>query len=208
MNKQVFHIGSRGIGNDIVLNEPHILPKHARIIVQKDGLQYLEERAPGAIVFVNGMRVKRKVIRATDQISFARMPFSVNRYFKVEGGLIKSLRQPNDFSEEFEELRVIYDDYIRAKEAIEKAAKRKELMLDPLLAVPVAGIFLRNIARSMTSGKSRTTRMEAMQNIRHEFFKLYKCPNPECNRPLGEIPWVTLAEDVNCEKCHAIWIKK
>ena len=208
MNKQVFHIGSRGIGNEIVLNDPHISPKHARIVVQKDGLQYIEEQSRSAPVLVNGVRVKRKVIRQSDQISLGRSPFSIHRHFKVKDGVIRELRASNDFSEEFEELRFVYEEYIQAKEAIEKSAKKKELLFDPLLAVPVAGIFLRNIARSMTSGKSRTTRMEAIQNLRYEFFKLYKCPNPDCGKSLGEVPWKTLAAQASCDKCHVIWIKK
>ncbi|WP_282782447.1 FHA domain-containing protein [Phaeodactylibacter xiamenensis] len=207
MNKKVFNIGSRGIKNDIVLNNPQIQPKHARIVIQKDGLQYIEERSQIAQVRVNGVRVKRKVIRPRDHIKLANVPFSIHRYFKIEDEIIQSLRVPNDFSEEFEELRSIYSDYIKAKETIEKSTKRIDMLFDLLLAVPFVGVLLRNIARSVSGSKTRITRMEKIQDLRYEFFKVYRCPNPDCRRQLGEVPWHTLANQELCESCYAIWKK-
>ncbi len=206
MEERIYRIGNWDIGNEIVIRDAQVLPRHARIVRRADGLQFIEELEPEAVVVVNGLRVRRKVFHPADEIFLGRLPFHVHRHFKVEGDTLLGLRIPDDFSEEFQSLRARYDQYVKDREAVERELRKKELLLDPLLAVPVAGIFLRNFARSFTSGKQKTLHMEKLQTIRYAFLEEYRCPNPVCRRSLGEIPWTTWAEQKSCDKCRAIWV--
>ena len=207
MDKKIYTIGSKRLGNEIVLPEAHIMLMHARVVVQQNGLQYIEERDRKAFIQVNGIRVKRKVIKAGDEIILGQTRFSLHRYFKFEQDQITGLRQPNDFSEEFGSLRQIYDNYMEGRERIYREARRKDSVFDPVMLIPFAGVLLRKVLHNELGGKAQINQQEALNNLRHEFSKLYRCPNPDCNKPLGEIPWNTLAEQASCDTCRAIWVQ-
>jgi len=206
MDRKIYTIGSRALGNEIVLPEANIMIMHARIVVQSNGIQYIEKRDNQAQINVNGLMVKRKVFVPSDKIFLAQSLFSITRFFKTSNGVITGLRKLNDFSEEFMELKEVYSGYIEARAKIQKQAQRKDLLLDPLMMIPFAGLVLRKLVSVEAGNKNKINMNEALAKLKHEFQKVYRCPNPDCSKSLGETPWSTLADQRQCSSCQVNWV--
>ena len=137
------------------------------------------------------------------------------------------LKSQNDYSEEFNALKQVYDDYVRAKVKIQSSNQFKTrlfqslpfallgvigmvvgfvgksssvwMMFSLLLAVlaPVVGVYL---------GARQSAKIpQQLQDLTNQFKIDYVCP--KCGTFLGDIPWESLRKKKKCpiSTCQAKW---
>ena len=114
----------RGIDNDLVLSFPNISRTHATITICGPTVYLIEDSDSKNGTYVNGERIKRKIIGDEDTLILATNEFQardlIQSFIKLESKKHKS--DPLDFTEEFAALKSIYEEFIENK----KSAKDKE----------------------------------------------------------------------------------
>lgn len=185
-------------------NEKGIEAKHAEIKALPDGRQLIRENElDPAEIYVNGIRIKQKIVTEKDEIRCGAHRFKLNRYFKLRNGSIVSVRHHNDFREEFLELKTLYSNYFENKLKIEKKMYEKILWITPLLLIPMFGGALKILIDSMMNPQIKIKIEQELNSLRSKFSEQYHCPC--CERPFGVKPWQDLADQKTCPHCHAKW---
>lgn len=206
--------------NDFVVNDPHVSRYHARLIEEKEGGWLLEDLNSTNGTFVNGSQVVRKHIVPTDTILLGS-DYSLD--------IAEVLKHNNDYSEGFDRLQPVYDEYIRNKVRIQSSnvfktrvyqtvpfamiavggamfgflGKENPVLfgLGILIAIcaPVIGIYL--------SARQSAKTPKQLQELVDRFKTDYVCP--KCGAFLGEVPWQSLRNKKQCpvSSCKARWTK-
>ena len=114
--------------NDVVINDPHVSRYHAQMIRTENDTWIIEDLNSTNGTFVNGDQVMKKRIVATDEIRLGDQ-------YKLSLGDV--LKQANDYSEEFNALKEVYDNYIKEKVKIQASNQFKIRILQSLpFAIP------------------------------------------------------------------------
>ena len=162
----------------------------------------------------------KKRIVATDEIRLGDQ-------YKLSLGDV--LKQANDYSEEFNALKEVYDNYIKEKVKIQASNQFKIRILQSLpfaipgiigvvfgflgkgsptlfavsliiaICAPAIGIFL--------GARQSANIPQQLQELTNRFKTAYVCP--KCGVVLGEIPWESLRNRKNCPvaSCKAKWVR-
>lgn len=206
--------------NDVVINDPHVSRYHAQLIRTENDTWIIEDLNSTNGTFVNGDQVMKKRIVATDEIRLGDQ-------YKLSLGDV--LKQANDYSEEFNALKEVYDNYIKEKVKIQASNQFKIRILQSLpfaipgiigvvfgflgkgsptlfavsliiaICAPAIGIFL---------GARQSAKIpQQLQELTNRFKTAYVCP--KCGVFLGEIPWESLRNRKNCPvfSCKAKWVR-
>jgi len=205
--------------NDFVLKGPSVSRYHAILFRNQKGTLILEDLHSTNGTFVDDSQILRKPIRITDQIKLGDEKLDIRQV----------LRENNNYIEEFNGLKQVYDDYIKEKVRIQSSNQFKTRLLQSLpfalpgvvgvllsfagkgnhsifvisliitILAPTIGIYLGAKQSSKTPGK--------LQAINNQFKIKYVCP--KCGTFLGEIPWESLRNRKRCpvSSCKAIWAK-
>ena len=121
--------------NDYVADDPQVSRHHARLVSESDGGWFIEDLASTNGTFVNDIQVIRKRVTKSDQIRLG------THYTLSLPALLKA---GNDYSEEFAQLKTVYDRYIQEKVRIQSANQFKTRLLQSLpFALPgVIGVVV------------------------------------------------------------------
>lgn len=205
--------------NDYVIDDPQVSRHHARLTRDADGGWLLEDLNSLNGTFVNGAQVLKKRIMPADTI---RLGKDRSLDFK------ELLRSKNDYSEEFNALKKVYEDYTREKIKIQSSNQFKTRLFQ---ALPFAFLGIIGLVLNNSVGKGSTlwyaicmvlvicapvvgvylgARQSAkiprqLQDLTNRFKIDYVCP--KCGTFLGDIPWESLKNKKHCpvSSCQAKW---
>lgn len=201
--------------NNVVLNAPGISRFHAALTVSADSPTafLLEDTGsrekistesgelayPGSTngTWANGVMIRQKVVTLQDRIKLADIPLdlpAVVRQALTMAAPVRKKTNPNDFTEEFGQLKHVYESYKTTRLKLQRDAN----LANATKIIPGFGFGLYALA----SLAMKTN--EKMFVLNEEFRIRYVCPN--CKMPLGDFPWETLANQKSCLRCKAIWL--
>lgn len=201
MDKQ-YTIG-RNADNQIPIAQPQVSGRHAVVTVVSDNILVLEDVGSTNGTFVNGVRVKRLLIKPADRVAIGNVPLNLSSLFN---GVCspnalppKPKDDPNDFTDEFAELKDVYEAYRRSKLQLQRGDLTKGTALRAGLAlIPFVGCALGILVCGAISDKEKDFALN------EEFQISYVCP--KCKRFLGFLPWQNLANQKRCTACKTVWV--
>ena len=207
--------------NDYVVDEAYVSRYHARLGRDENGNLFIEDLKSTNGTFVNGNRIMKKKITSSDTVMLgSHYILNVREVIKFD----------NDYSEEFEFLKTVYDDYIKEKIRIQSSNQFKTRLFQslPFAVLGVAGIVIGFVGKRSNGifiislllaicaptigiyfGARQSAKIpELLQNLANKFKIDYVCP--KCGTFLGEVPWESLANKKQCPvtTCRAKWVKK
>jgi pSer/pThr/pTyr-binding forkhead associated (FHA) protein len=218
MEKKELIIGKQG---DYVVNDNYVSRRHARLVREDDGL-YIEDLDSTNGTYVNGKRVKRKKITASDVIVLGE------RYRLDLADAMKNLPMTDaEFTRSFVRLKQTYDDYSESQ--LDISTRVQSPMVSRLLgSVPgllIAGsmmmpmesmsqmgamrmyIMLGGVVISVIGGlvsdnimtKKNRAKQKRLRELNEQFSIDYSCPN--CQTGFGNRSWESLKRQGHCPAC-------
>ena len=195
--------------NAFVIRDPEVSRYHAALTREDNGDLLLEDLDSTNGTFVNDLQIMKKKVSAGDKITLG------TNYTLYVSDLLKI---DNDYSEEFAQLKDVYDNYIREKIKIQSKNQFKTRLFQslPFAMVGVFGIlihFLRKTSNGLLVisfiiaicapvlgiyfGARQAAKIPELLQILANQFKIdYVCP--KCGIFLGEIPWESLHNKKHC----------
>ena len=216
-NKKIHTIG-RAADNSVVSEFEDVSEHHARILVVGREM-ILEDLNSTNGTFVNGSRIRKAVLKPTDQVSVALHPLNIRPIFAK----LLSDSEFNDYTEEFNALKTVYDEYEEEKEKIIKESQRKtsikKFLIMSLPVILFAFFFfgkkyyypiymalnsvLTAFALFLANDKKKD---EKLKQAKIEFTKKYRCPR--CKTYQLSKEWELHRDDKQCPNCKATWAKE
>ncbi|WP_428667053.1 FHA domain-containing protein [Runella sp.] len=212
--------------NTIVLSPGNIGRRHAILTVCSPNTYLLEDLDSKHGTYVNKDRIKRKFVSAEDEIVFATHSYLLKQLL-VMVGLMEKEKDKDDFTEEFEKMKELYEQYLTFKSNevhIQSAIKKmndKLRMAGVLTAPTLAGLtFLLGgpaiitiisgcglISLIPTLGSKFLKLDEKLEQPRLYFANNWKCPKCDDKIQFLNKSWDMLARQKRCGKCNAVWVK-
>jgi predicted RNA-binding Zn-ribbon protein involved in translation (DUF1610 family) len=216
--KSEFTLG-RSPENDIVIDDPFVGRKHLNIVYRSEKELLLEDLDSSNFTFVNGVRIKKKLITLDDQVSLGSYILDTKNLFQEVSKKINESR--TDFTEEFKNIKKVYLDYekkvndyrrksqifpmlIRAFITLCAMASAFFIFSDPQIRYPVmtgAGLLGGIISIAMQRDSKLKDKIDILTA---ELEMVYKCP--KCGRSLISRRWQHWAAKKECETCGAKWV--
>jgi hypothetical protein len=212
-------VGKAG-DNDFVIDDPKVSRYHALLSKDENGALTIEDLNSTNGTYINDIQIIKKKIKLTDKLTLG------SDYTVLVRDIVK---RDDDYSEEFADLKQIYDKYTKDKIHIQSSNQFKTRIFQSL---PIALIGVTGIILSLTShtnhllfivsiiiailapttgiyfGARQAAKIPALlQNLANRFKIDYVCP--KCGTFLGEIPWESLVNKKQCPvpSCKAKWVR-
>jgi pSer/pThr/pTyr-binding forkhead associated (FHA) protein len=223
---QTINIG-RGSGNDVVIPNPDISRKHAKITFITEHVMLLEDTDSSFGTTVNGQRIERKIIGFDDIIVLANqeqinLKDLFSRFVKSEKAAVKEepviarSEDPLDFRADFKKLEKMHEMYVKVTEAMmvntprHQAWLRATFSMTPLLGMAFGPFGMAFGVLGSVVGQILSAELinpsEKKLTLEKEFKRTYICPNPACKRFLGFTPYADLVYQKKCSRCKAQWM--
>ena len=210
----------RAEDNTLVIKDEEVSRYHAVLTRGDTDELILQDLLTTNGTFVNENHIVIKKVSQSDQIRFGTN-FTIR--------LSDLLHNLNDYSEDFAQLKNVYDTYIREKIQIQSKNQFKTRLFQtlPFAAIGIFGVLMGFLGHTNTLllvvsliiavcaptigiylGARQASKIPAlMQNLANKFKIDYVCP--KCGTFLGEIPWESLHNKKNCptSACKAIWVR-
>lgn len=207
--------------NDFVIHDPYVSRYHARLGRDENGTLFIEDTDSANGVFVNGDRIIKKKISLSDKVVLGEHCLL---------NIADVLKFNNDYSEEFEALKSVYEKYIKEKIRIQSSNQFKTRLFQsiPFAVIGLTGLVISFLGKGdnrifavslvlavcaptigIYLGAKQSAKIpEQLQNLANQFKIDYVCP--KCGTFLGEIPWESLLNKRQCpvNSCRAHWAKK
>lgn len=202
---------------------------HARLSIDANGNLSIENLKAANVTYVNGKEIVKKKVQLTDAIEMGKdhynvsLPVVIDLARKLTGVTPPPPPPPPAQKFNIRHLERVWDEYEEEQEAIVKKqqeANRKRMLpimvgsisgiASPLLmtvagsalfvTVPVAivsfGLYFTNYRKKDTSYQDRKAAQE-------KFVDNYVCPNPECNKFLGNLSYKLVKKQygMHCPYC-------
>jgi ssDNA-binding Zn-finger/Zn-ribbon topoisomerase 1 len=220
-NEKAYTIG-KAKDNAIVCDFEDVSDYHAVINIEGKEV-VLEDLNSTNGTYVDGSRIKRTVLHPSCKIYAGKHQVNIAEIF----GLLLADPAFNDYTEEFNQLKQVYDDYEMEKERILKESQRKisiqKFMIMSLPIIIFAAWFvqweklsrfynafyialnsiLSAVALFLTNDKSKDGKLK---KAKIEFNKKYKCPR--CKTYQLSKEWELHRDEKHCPNCKAIWAKE
>lgn len=216
--KSEFTLG-RSLENDIVIDDPFVGRKHLNIAYRSEKELLIEDLDSSNFTFVNGVRIKKKLVTPDDKVSLGSYILDTKNLFLEVSKKINESR--TDFTEEFKSIQKVYLDYekkvndYRRKSQIFPMLIRSFITLcamasaffifsDPQIRYPVmtgAGLLGGIISIAMQRDSKLKDKIDILTA---ELEMVYKCP--KCGRSLISRRWQHWAAKKECESCGAKWV--
>lgn len=202
--------------NQYVVSELVICKHHAEVTKAQTGEMWITDMDTVNGTYVNGQRIKTRKITMEDEIVLAgKHPVEIRTL----------LRKANDYSDEFQQLKVHFIAFDQKKKRIRKNGQIKTgiyrmlplsvggagmfiigqladnqfiRMLGGLFVVvfPVIGVFwATNCAENLP---------EKIKEVENEYVNKLICP--KCGSYIGRAEWDDLVRRKICPRCQAIWV--
>ncbi len=214
-------------GNDIRIQGHGIDPVHAIIYQDEEGDILIEDKASKQGTFVQNIPIKRYRLKSSDKIRLGSVPFDLMANFKIKNDQLLGIRSMNDFTEEFKELKAVWEEYIGRTVDLGKMTGKQQrikqifsslgtLGLILGMAIPSLPVALRIVMMGIgalaaiyfvfitTSAKNISKKQKDKEDLLLHLTKTYVCP--KCQVPLPKQPFEILKESKK-HNCGAIWVK-
>ena len=208
--------------NDYVADEAYVSRYHAKLERNEKGDLFIEDLNSTNGTFVNGNRIVKKKISLADTVKLGSQ-YILN--------VKDALKFDNDYSEEFAELKSVYDAYIEEKIRIQSSNQFKTRLFQsiPFAVIGVTGLVIAFVGKGGGSqgifiislilaicvptigiylGARQSAKIPGLlQNLANKFKIDYVCP--KCGTFLGEVPWESVANKKQCPvgSCRAKWVR-
>ncbi|MDR3267055.1 MAG: FHA domain-containing protein [Tannerella sp.] len=208
--------------NDVVFDDLYISRYHALLYTDDKGNLILEDTGSTNFTYVNDIQIVRKKVLPENKVSFGK--HSVLTISEI-------LHKSNDYSYDFEQLKSVYDEYIKTKIRIQSSNQFKTRLFQslPFAFIGVGGLALSFLGHAIKEkglfifsfvlavcvptigvylGARQAAKIPALlQNLANQFKIDYVCP--KCGAFLGEVPYESLRSKKQCPvaSCKAKWIR-
>ncbi len=219
IDMEAFTIG-RNEKNHLALNHKTVSGVHAEVEISEDFKSFLLKDLDSSNgTRVNGRRIVTKNLQKKDKIEFGEEKIlGKDLISQVEKYVLKN-RQ--DFSEEFGNLKLVERNFKTKKDSIRKYFKLQSLGIRILITAFVivlinvlkiereiktiltisAGLLGTVLATLSASEKKQNERLEELQD---EFYLNFLCP--KCKMDLSKRSWNYWKNQEKCPKCKCDWV--
>lgn len=204
---------------------------HARISVDDSGEFTIENAKPQNETFVNDNPIVKKRIKLHDRVALGRDRYSVDLHSVISAAtkIISAApesakaKQPQKFN--ISHLELVWNGLQDARKQIQAKQKKVNLVrsgcgLFTMCAMPccflfgpigyvLTGIgFIGNVYSFVGLKNDNTS--EALEKITEHFQDHYVCPNPDCNKFLGNLSYKLLKRQysMHCPHCKCEFVEK
>lgn len=209
MAEKIYKIG-RNTDNDIVINDPKVSRYHCTLTQISTNTYIIEDIDSAGGTYVNDIKTKRELVTKQDIIRLNHVIFDWNligseqiqvpTLLPVPVKIEPKLKTDNDYTQEFLQLKEIYEGYKTAKLTVMRGSTIKSTAIRAGLAfIPIIGVPL-----GMILSSNSTNTQEKIMALTEELKINYVCP--KCKNFLGDMPWEYLANKKVCH-CKAVWVK-
>jgi hypothetical protein len=232
-------IGSPGcVPNCVSRCRPTENVAHAKIAIDQNGNITLTNMKDQNVTFVNGSEIASKRINQSNTVELGKDRFSVSIPLVLETAkkIIGVAPKPEPTKKKFniKHLEAVYNDY--HKKVIERQRKQKKLGIlascsmfftigggavaavanklgmgdtaqDYLWVLPVVGFIVFFISMYM---RIKDTSIEDADETNLEYTKRFVCPNPDCGKFLGNMPYELMKTQysMQCPYCKSEFVEK
>ena len=225
----------RATDNDVTISKSDISAHHAKVTLTDKNEFLVEDLNSTNGTFVNGYRVNKATISITDELRLSESTI-IDLYVLFD---LKTLRpeerkeDDNDFSDEFNQLKLVWDDYQKTRIHIQtKFQKKTTLIRSTITLAPLFlwelfhFVYINHLDPSKDAESIRfwqdkyiifsvvgsTLAMyatgsmsiaEELSLLDENFRVKYVCPNPDCRTQLGNVPWQSYHNQGKCFRCGA-----
>ena len=214
MAPKEYIVGREG---EIRIHDPRISRRHLKIIRQPDGI-YLEDLDSTGGTWVNGKRIKKKKVSPDDRITLG-----ADYTLDLQTCLQKIPFTDAEFSEEFGQLKGVYEQYNKMRVKIQSTTQG-QMMLKRSIPMALPGVLLASaslfgnlgsgaaiiggvlsagaMVGGLVWGAKEQAKMPEKLNELDEQFKIdYSCP--DCKKPFGQQnSWESLKRQGKCPFCR------
>lgn len=212
---------------------------HAKITVDQTGNMTITNMKPQNVTFVNGSEIASKRVSSSNTVELGKDRFSINLPVVIETAKKivtvvgpQPLQPPNPTKKfNISHLKRVWDTYEKEIDRIaqqqQETGKKRMLPImvgslsgvaSPILAtlvavntlyitVPVAAI---SFGLYFINYKKKDTSYEERKEATERFTDEYVCPNPDCNKFLGNISYKLLKKQysMHCPYCKSEYVEK
>ena len=172
------------------------------------------------ITFVDGNQIVSKTISATSKVQLGEERFLIPLQQILQlatGGKVGAPEVPT-FS--LKPLKSVWEEYDRRKMEIQnhaaKSANKQRLQgilsmlgmcvgfipgIDQTVRIVIIVAALAIAIYFFIKGSMNETVQQQLHDLDEEFAKKYKCPNPKCGKPFGNVPYRNLEYNKQCFAC-------
>lgn len=231
-------IGNAGsVPNSVSRCRPLENVAHAKIAIDQNGEMTLTNMKPQNVTYVNGIEIASKRISNTQSVELGKDRFAVSIPMILDAArkILGSMSGPKPEAPKkkfnISHLKGVWEEYEWNLENIAKQqqeAGRKRMLpimigslsgvASPILAacvavntlfltVPVAAI---SFGLYFTNYRKKDTSYEDRKAATEKFTDEYVCPNPECNKFLGNLSYKLLKKQysMQCPYCKSEFVEK
>lgn len=214
-------VGKQG-NQKIAITDATVSRKHCKLTEQSDGSFWLEDLNSTNGTFVGDQRIIKTKVYRTTIITIGSLNVSVE-------SLIGPKQEPEkDYTQDFQKLKSIYDNYHQELLRLEKSERLKNFYrsLPPTISTAVFALTLLldgdsaytiravmgviSVAfivwATVGAFKSNQKTPEERQKLHKQFQIDYVCP--KCKRFLGDVPFENLKNMGIHDICKCVWVKK
>ncbi|MDR0836590.1 MAG: FHA domain-containing protein [Tannerella sp.] len=208
--------------NDVVIDDLYMSRYHALLYTDDKNRLILEDIGSTNGSYVNGIQIVKKKVALDDKIVFGK------EYVLTIKDILHRI---GDYSYDFEQLKPIYDQYIKEKIRIQSSNQFKTRLFQslPFAFIGVAGLalgFFGHVSKDrglfivsfilavsaptigVYFGARQAAKIPALlQHLANQFKIDYVCP--KCGTFLGEVPYESLHSKKQCPiaSCKAKWVR-
>ena len=172
------------------------------------------------ITFVDGNQIVSKTISATSKVQLGEERFLIPLQQILQlatGGKVGAPEVPT-FS--LKPLKSVWEEYDRRKMEIQnhaaKSANKQRLQgilsmlgmcvgfipgIDQTIRIVIIVAALAIAVYFFIKGSMNESVQQQLHDLDEEFAKKYKCPNPKCGKPFGNVPYRNLEYNKQCFAC-------
>lgn len=218
--KKVITIG-RATDNDIPSQFEDVSENHAEIRLEGKSV-VIEDLNSTNGTFVNGFRIKKQVLQPSDEVLLGKHKLPLEGIFNRFSKVVDF----NDYTEEFDNLKIVYDEHLAETERIMRASQKK-MAVGKLFMISLPVVLFAFVGRGFFGEKlylplyialnsilsavalfviHDASKEEKLKQARIEFKRKYRCP--KCQKYQLYKEWELHRDEEQCPHCKAMWSKK
>ena len=172
------------------------------------------------ITFVDGNQIVRKNITPTSKVQLGEERFLIPLQQILQLATGGKMGGPEVPTFSLKPLKSVWEEYDRRKMEIQndaaKSANKQRLQgilsmlgmcvgfipgIDPTVRIVIIVAALAIAIYFFIKGSMNESVQQQLHDLDEEFAKKYKCPNPKCGKPFGNVPYRNLEYNKQCFAC-------
>ena len=200
--------------------------RHCKITVNGSSINIENIKAQN-VTFVDGNQIFSKGITATSKVQLGEEKFLVplQQILQLVGVYSGNVGNAGNDSKEaptfsLKPMKAVWEEYDNRRMEIQnnaaKSANKQRLQgilsmlgmcigfipsIDQTLRIVIVAAALAIAVYFFIRGSFSTTVQQQLHDLDEEYAKKYKCPNPECGKPFGTVPYRNIEYNKQCFAC-------